>query len=304
MDEELSIEVSDFGGVVSIGESKIPCGVLSDGTRLLSERGVSRALDVKRGGSHWKRQKAGNRLPVFASANNLLPFINAVLYEKLSNPRWFRISGQGVVNKGVEASALPGICAVYMKARRAGALISSQEHIADQCEVLLYALAETAIDALVDEATGYQYFRQRNELQQLLSKYIADELQPWAKRFPDEFYKQIFRLRGWNYEGLGVSGHKPRIVGKLTNEIVYERMPEPVLEELKKRNPPKPDGRRKYKHHQFLTEDIGDKNLEAQIIADISLMRISKSWAGFMSYLNTAYPKHGITQGELDIEPE
>lgn len=63
----------------------------------------------------------------------------------------------------------------------------------------MIALAKVGVVALVDEATGYQTVRQRDELQRLLSKYIAEELQPWAKRFPDEFYTQMFRLRGWDY---------------------------------------------------------------------------------------------------------
>lgn len=39
------------------------------------------------------------------------------------------------------------------------------------------------------------------ELQLILEKYVSQELLPWAKRFPDEFYKQMFRLKGWEYRG-------------------------------------------------------------------------------------------------------
>ncbi|KAA8827186.1 P63C domain-containing protein [Bifidobacterium myosotis] len=304
--ESTGTEVCHYGGVVRIGDTEIVCGVTEDKTRLLSERGVCEALGLKRGGSHWLRQKEGSNLPVYASAENLYPFIDYRLYDRLTHPRLFRIAGQGGAGaNGVEAAALPGICSVYLRARKDGKLTASQQHVADRAEVLLVALAETAIDALVDEATGYQAVRQRDELQRLLSKYIAEELQPWAKRFPDEFYRQIFRLRGWNWEALGGEhGKRPRIVGKLTNEIVYERLPAGVLDELRRRNPPDENGRRKHKHHQYLTEDIGDKNLEAQITADIALMRISKTWTGFMSYLDKAYPKKGVAQGELDIDPD
>lgn len=304
-EEHSEIEICPYGGIVRIGQAEIRCGVTKNRTRLLSERGICDALGVKRGGSHWKRQKdEGTKLPVYASANNLYEFIDGRLYMKLTHPHMFRVPGQGGnAGKGLEASVLPGICSVYIKARRAGKLDPSQEHVADLAEGLLMALAETAIDALVDEATGYQSARQRDELQRLLSKYVAEELQPWAKRFPDEFYRQIFRLRGWNWEALGGDkGHRPQCVGKLTNEIVYERLPKGVLDELRRRNPPDDNGRRKHKHHQYLTEDVGDVNLEQQITADIALMRISKSWAGFMSYLNQAYPKYGPQQGELELE--
>jgi hypothetical protein len=297
-------EVAEYGGVLPLAEDiAIPCGVMKDGTRLLSESGIMGTLGGKRGGSHWRRQKAGITLPVYASAGELRPYVTPELAVKLTHPRIFRVKGQaGYGANGVEASALVDICKVYLDARRDGKLLPSQLPLAARAEILMSALAKTGIDALVDEATGYQEVRQRDELQKLLSKYIAEELQTWTKRFPDEFYIQLFRLRGWDYKTLGMSSHRPRFVGKLTNEIVYERMPKGVLESLKSKNPPRPDGRRKYKHHQFLTEDIGDKHLERMIGADITLMRASNSWPEFIRLLDRAYPKNGTVQGELTID--
>lgn len=296
-------ETAKYSGTLYLGDDiAIPCGVMDDGTRLLAERAVTKALGGKRGGSHWLRQQEGNMLPAYASASNLAPFIRPSLTMKLTHPRIWRAVGQGGYGaKGIDATALPEICEVYLNARKAGALLSSQQHIAEQAEILMIALAKVGVVAMVDEVTGYQKDRRRDELQKLLSKYIAEELQPWAKRFPDEFYTQLFRLRGWDFKGLGAGGKKPRIVGKLTNEIVYERLPKGVLEELKRKNPPTIEGRRKYKHHQFLTEEIGDEHLERQISADITLMRASGSWAEFERLLNRAYPRFGAVQGELDV---
>lgn len=304
MSERESGETARYSGILHLGDDiEIPCGVMDDGTRLLSERAVTKALGGKRGGSHWLRQKEGSQLPVYASANNLQPYISASLGIKLVSHRLWRAKGTGGFGAyGIDATALPEICEVYLNARKAGALTASQQHIAEQAEILMIALAKVGVVALVDEATGYQTVRQRDELQRLLSKYIAEELQPWAKRFPDEFYTQMFRLRGWDYGSLGAGGKKPRIVGKLTNEIVYERLSKGVLEELKRKNPPTVEGRRKYKHHQFLTEDIGDEHLERQISADITLMRASGSWAEFERLLDRAYPRFGAVQGELDIK--
>lgn len=304
MNERKSGETAEYSGHLNIGDNiDIPCGVMSDGTRLLSERAVTRALGGKRGGSHWLRQKEGNRMPVYASAGNLQPFIHGGLAYKLANHRLWRSKGQGGFGAyGIEAEALPEICEVYMKARHAGVLLPSQEHIAEQADILMAALAKVGIIALVDEATGYQSIRQRDELQKLLNKYIAEELQPWAKRFPDEFYIQLFRLRRWDYQTLGAGGKKPRLVGKLTNDIIYERMPRGILDELKRRNPPDDSGRRRYKHHQFLTEDIGDDHLELQISNSIALMKASRSWSEFNRLLDRAYPKYGAQQGELELE--
>ncbi|HJE56550.1 MAG TPA: P63C domain-containing protein [Bifidobacterium pseudolongum subsp. globosum] len=296
-------ETAEYSGVLVLGDGiELPCGVMSDGTRLLSERAITKALGGKRGGAHWRRQKEGSRLPVYASANNLTPYINVGLADKLVSHRRWRAKGHGGNGAyGVDATALPDICEVYLSARRDGALTDSQMHIAQQAEILMTAIAKVGVIALVDEATGYQEVRQRNELQRLLNLYIAEELQPWVKRFPNEFYQQMFRLRGWDYSMLGIGGKKPRIVGKLTNEIVYERLPEGILDELRRRNPPADNGRRKHKHHQYLQE-IGDEHLERIIQADIALMRASNSWMEFIRLLNRAYPKYGVQQGELDVD--
>lgn len=79
------------------------------------------------------------------------------------------------------------------------------------------AFAKVGLIAVIDEVTGYQDERDRNELQLILEKYVSQELLPWAKRFPDEFYKQMFRLKGWEYLGKA----KPSYAGKLTNEYIY-----------------------------------------------------------------------------------
>ncbi len=69
--------------------------------------------------------------------------------------------------------------------------------------------------------------------------------------FNQEFYKEIYRLNGWKFEG--VIAQKPWKVGKYTNEIIYYRFSHEVLPFLRIVNPFIIPGRRKFKHHQYLT---------------------------------------------------
>jgi hypothetical protein len=71
-------------------------------------------------------------------------------------------------------------------------------------------LADVGIIALVDEATGYQEVRDKLALQAILDAYLRKELAAWAKRFPDTFYRQIFRLRSWQWKGMKVN--RPQVV--------------------------------------------------------------------------------------------
>jgi len=119
--------------------------------------------------------------------------------------------------------------------------------------------------ALVDEATGYQEIRDRLALQAILDRFLRKELAAWAKRFPDEFYQQIFRLRGWNWKGMRVN--RPQVVANYTKDFVYERLAPSILKELEARNPKDDGNDRRAKHHQWFTEDVGHPALAQHLYA-------------------------------------
>ena len=59
------------------------------------------------------------------------------------------------------------------------------------------SLAKVGIIALVDEATGYQDLRARNALAKILEQFIATELQAYVRTFPEDYYREMFRIRGF-----------------------------------------------------------------------------------------------------------
>ncbi|MGP0070860.1 MAG: P63C domain-containing protein [Bryobacteraceae bacterium] len=280
-------------GTLTIGTEKIACAVLEDGTRVLSEREVTKSLGGKRGGSHWLRKGAGAELPVYLSASNLTPFIDDDLASALKSPLFYTPKDGGPTAHGLKAENYTKICDVWLKARAAKALRASQLHIAEKCEILIRSLAGVAIAALVDEATGFQAIRDRNALQEILDRFLNKELAAWAKRFPDEFYQQIFRLRGWQWKGMDVN--RPQVVAHYTKDLVYDRLAPGILAELEARNPKDARGRRKGKHHQWLTEDVGHPALAQHLYAIIGLMRVSTTWDQFYEFVQRAYPKRGET---------
>ncbi len=116
-----------------------------------------------------------------------------------------------------------------------------------------------------------------------------EKLLAWAERFPKEFYQELFRLKGWQFDPMSVKC--PRMVGKLTKVLIYKKLPPGVLEELERKNPPVYEkDYRKYKHHQYLTPDIGNVHLEKQVASVTTLMRISKDWTVFEHHFNKAFP--------------
>jgi len=274
-------------GILHIGDIKIDCAVLETGQRLLTQSGFMRALGRARQAKGRQYYKGDVNMPAFLTAKNLKPFVAKEL-EVTSSQIEFNLKGRKAF--GYPAELLPKVCDVFLDAEEAGVLARNQVHIAAQAHILIRGLAHVGIIALVDEATGYQYDRSREALAEILEAFIAKELCKWAKTFQNDYYEQLFRLRGWNYSSF--STKRPRLAGKLTNDIVYQRLAPGVLDELRKKNPRQPSGRRKSKHHQWLTPDIGHPRLREHLAAVTALMKAAPDWQSFVRGLNRALPKH------------
>ena len=289
-------------GVLDIGDVKIPCAVLEDGTRVLSETGIANAILRSRSGAAIRRKRkddSGASIPIFLTSNALKPFIPQDFL--VGAPMLEYISG-GKKVKGYNASILPIVCDVWLKAREAGALMPSQLNKAQNAEILMRGLAHIGIIALVDEATGYQYDRERDALQKILKAYISEELLAWQKTFPDVFYKELFRLNGWDFDVKGVK-KRPGVIGTWTNKLIYEQLPPGVLDELKKKTPKTLRGNRTNRYFQWLTDDFGSPHLKEQINKIVTLFQLSDNmkhmWQQFEKLLER---QNGIEQLELPYE--
>ena len=160
--------------------------------------------------------------------------------------------------------------------------------VAQRMRVLNRGLRKIGIIGLVDEATGYQEIRARRALATILESFIAKELQTWTMTFDYEFYRLIYKLRGWS----GPDGHKRTpLIGHLTNDLVYNRLAPGVLDELKRLNPTLPTGYRKNRHHQWFTPDLGHPKLKEHLVGVMALMRAAPNWTVFQRSLQRAYPK-------------
>lgn len=284
-------------GLMHIGGIEIACAVLEGGRRLITQSGFMLALGRSRQAKGREYYDSDVNLPAFLTAKNLKPFISNELEVTSSQVEFKPLKGARAF--GYPAELLPKVLDVYLDALDAGALTTMQIHIAARAKILMRGLAHVGITALVDEATGYQDVRDRKALQAILDQFLKKELAAWAKRFPDDFYKEMFRLKNWPMNPLKVK--RPGVVGTYTNNIVYERLAPGILEELEKRNPKDEKGNRKGKHHQLFTDDIGHPALAQHLYAVIGAMRAHTNWDEFLRFLNRAYPKRNTTM-ELALE--
>ena len=269
-------------GILKISDKELNCAVLATGQRILTLSAIFRALG--------RPVRGNSRLintPTFMDAKSIQPFVNEEVRGLIKKVPFVGLNG--AISEGYDATLLPLVAEVYLKARDAGALTYKQKDTAHQAEVLIRSLARVGIIALVDEATGYQYDREEFELQKILKSYISEELLPWQKKFPDVFYRELFRLNGWDYS---VNGFKkrPGVIGRWTNMLVYDQLPKGVLAELKKNTPKSKAGNTIARLHQSLSEDIGNSHLSAQINQVVTLFQLSNNmkhmWSQFESLKN------------------
>lgn len=175
---------AEHKGELEIGEMTIPCAVLEDGTRVIHESSIIKNLGSV-GGKNYKLRKQSDigPMPLFLSSKALQPFIYGVFTEEDLLPIIYTTDGKNRV-KSFDATILPKVCEVWLKAREEKKLQALQLPKAMKAEILMRSLARIDITALVDEATGYQYDRESFEKN---SKVLFNR---FKKRASLEIYKK------------------------------------------------------------------------------------------------------------------
>lgn len=284
---------TSYVGELKLGDESVPCAVLPDGTRVLSQRGFARVLGRTYGGRTLS--PGGGEVPLFLLPETIKSFAGADLMAVLFKTRPYSHTKGGGTAIGIKATALPLLCDAWLRAREAGALRSNQEKTAARAEILVRALSQTAIEALVDEATGYQEVRPKDALQQYLAMLVRKELAAWSKKFPDEFYENIYKLNNWPWTGM--SKNRYGVVAHYTRDLVYERLAPGLLEELEKHEPPDERGRRQNKFHQWLTDEVGNPMLAQHLHSLIMFQRLALQsnygWKRFVRMVDRVMPRKG-----------
>ena len=230
-----------FRGSIELGGEPVDCYVLDTGERVISLRAAVKAIAEADSGD----------LAKFIGVSSLKPFINKdlVLAELLD----FTIPGTQFRGSGLTTNTFEEILRAYVRALHQGAdLTDRQREVAIKCAVISAGLIRTGLEALVDEATGYQYERAEDALQVKLRAFIADELRAWEKTFPDELWEEFGRLTHWS----GPLHSRPRWWGKMVIELIYDTL-DPDVAAYLKANKPEPGVR----WHRQLTENIGVRQL-------------------------------------------
>jgi len=270
-----------YQGVLKLGDNDVDCYVSDVGQRLISMRGTVKAI------ANVDSGKLGNYLGVEA----MKPFIDAD--SALGELVELNIPGTQLKANCLEARMFLNICRAYVAALSAKALTTErQREIAVQCSILLSACADIGLEALIDEATGYQYERREDELQIKLRLYIAEELRAWEKTFPDGLWEEFGRLTNWSTP----LSQRPKWWGKLVIELIYDTFDPDVAKWLRE-NKPEPG----VHWHRQLTEHKGLNTLVSRCYEIIGMAKSCETIQELKEKVSLHY-KGGFQQLRLPAE--
>lgn len=280
-------------GILMIGDMEIPCAVLENGVRVLTQSGVMIALGRARQAKGRQYYDGDVNLPAFLTAKNLKSFIPQELTVTSSQIEFRGLNGN--LAFGYTAELLPKICGVFLDAEAAGVLAHTQEHIAQRAMILIRGFASVGIIALVDEATGYQYDRPRRDLEEYLKKFLSESLRRWVRTFPGDYFKHLCRLKGVQ---LRPDMKLPQYFGHLTNDLVWRRIAPGLLRALKERRTER--GSPSNKLHSWTSDELGKPELLLHLGMVVGLMKLHTDYDAFHKQLDSIAPVYPDEPGLFD----
>jgi hypothetical protein len=168
---------------------------------------------------------------------------------------------------GREATYLVQLCDAYVDALIEGALRKSQEPVARAARALQRSIGAVGLEALIDEATGYQQAREGEYLQRRLEAFLLREADGWERRFSRELVGALCTLYGHPYGG----GRFPPFLRSVFAKIYEFVLGDDIAKQLRVRNPMPRMGRN---HHQFLRQpvqrSVGDDLRVVELLAEQS----------------------------------
>lgn len=287
-DETLSpdskMPIARWRGSLNIVGIDVPCYVLDNGQKIIGRTSATELLTGIKG---------GGALEKYIGVKSLEPFIDkSKIIGRMVPFRLLEVEGLEKAVKGLPADVMIELCQGFVSALQATfdpnnttTLTDRQKEMAVKAGIFLSACAKVGLEALIDEATGYQYERAEDALQVKLRAFIADELRAWEKTFPDELWVEFGRLTGWK----GTLHSRPKWWGKLVIEMIYETLDPDVAAYIKANKPPMG-----VHWHRQLTDNVGARQLVSRCYEVVGMAKTCKDIRELRDRVAEHYGRHPV----------
>ena len=280
------------------GIENVDCANAHDGRkvlRLISAQSFFQIIGV----SYNVHNPSGNLAVPFGHPK-MMSSRERKIFEDLAHP--IRLMDGNVEKDYYDHALLIDYAKAILRLRRAKRLPDTFADYANNCELFIMGLANVGLAAMIDEATGYDKQKKRQEYLELFREYIREHQSKWEKEFSDEFFDGIYGI--YHLEKTDRNRH-PQFFAHFILRYIYTPLANSkgaILEMLKEKDPVVSSGRgRKYKLHQFLSDNVGKPELQRHLSSVCTLLRISDDKGMFDRLFRRAFPQRG-DQMEFDFD--
>lgn len=279
-------------GELEIGAVTIECYVLDNMKRVITKRGMAKALGMK--------SEGGN---VFLRAMNRKGLGSAIeekLRSDIDNPLVFKTLTSDL-GHGYDCTILIDICDAIIEANKRGELGAGQETLALQAEIIIRASAKLGITALIDDATGFIADKRREQYKELFREFVREEIKLYDEpQFPDQLFNVIYKIYGLPRKA--DARNHPQFFGKFIRKYIYEPLANSngaILEMLDEKNPVVyVNGGRRYKMFNFLSDVVGMPALKSHLWQVVGIGNSVNGKAQFERAFYNAFP---VPKDQLEL---
>lgn len=277
-----AMPVAVHRGALNIMGMVVPCYVLDNGVRVIGRTSATEVLTGIKGGGALEKYIAVRALEHFIPIESVL--------ERMVPFRLPEVEGLEKAVKGLPADLFIDICHGFVSALEQHfrpnspypRLTTRQQQMAVAASMFLSACAKVGLEALIDEATGYQYEREADALTVKLAAFLEEDMRKWEKTFPDELWVEFGRLTNWK----GQITKRPKYWGRLVMDLIYQKMDPDVAKWLKEHAPAPRHGQN---YHQWMSGQYGLKKLVEHIWMIIGMARTCETMTELRDKVNELY---------------
>lgn len=261
---------------LKIGSKSLAVFVLENNQRVISIKSIQKALGYDGKNENW--------LFEFMKDINVYLPINTVILNAYQNPIKITTSQKdNLTLNTVNADLLKETFDFIVKAKNEGFLNVNQIKFSKEAKILIEDENIFHLKKLIDFNTGFALYKENSIDKMILNLQKNDIVFIWLKTFSDDFFELLMEMKNTNWKDLPQNQEK---FGEILNEIIFSRIDNTLLEELRILKP-----KRTYKRKNSKPQDLEHPKLKQHLAILFSLAKVSgNNWTIFIQLLNKSFP--------------
>ena len=265
---------------LKLGSAELCCYILENKEQVITKSSFQKALGYDGKSEEWLLDFLSSLNKFYPISGDLLAaYENPILFERNTDTQ------PPLINKGISSEIILDTCKALTSAKKDGYLNLSQLKFAKSAEHLERFLLQHPLNALIDDATGFTFFKENAmlHLQQILRNRYSDKAFDWTRTIPEDFLEKLFEIHHFSWTDLRAN---PESIANILLEIVFFRIPQELLDLLQNTAP-----KRTYKRKNGALHAT-HVDLKAYLVEIMALLNASNNnWNIFLQLLNRTYPK-------------